>query len=198
MKRTTLLRLEIDFLVRQPASDAVKEGAFAQELAQAIDTRIPTRHCHRALAEALLHNYFDIAVQHYGSEHFSSVYSELHAVLERMAIAIFPSRIANAAGVGIVAALIERRTLSELAPHFLSLGQIDKADMAFISRLAAIRNGVAHRNLTLLGKHVHATAPAHSIKDFKFRRGSTAQDIASCIELVIKLARPFKRKHRAK
>ncbi len=82
-----------------------------------------------------------------------SVIVELHATLEHYARRDLPYLITSKKeSCGVVKQLVERRTLSELSKMLVTIGVWSNEDSAFMSRLAKLRNGIAHNNEASLGR----------------------------------------------
>jgi hypothetical protein len=92
--------------------------------------------------------------------HNSAAIVELHADLERFTLMELTRQLSkNDAVSDLIWDLINRRTLHQVADMVIQLGLWDKSDKAFITRLKNIRDGVAHKNLELLSKHLRCGKP---------------------------------------
>lgn len=74
------------------------------------------------------------------------VITELHAILERLAIRELAWHIAAAKHRKVAANLVERFTLPDLVSQLCELNILDKEDAKYARQLNTLRNGIAHKN----------------------------------------------------
>ena len=98
--------------------------------------------------------YFNRAIELLIVGQIPSAYVEIHSLLEQASIKFFNNKMKVKDNQKIIYSLIERKTLKELSPLYYENGTFNKLELTFIKRLINIRNGIAHKNLVLLEKHI--------------------------------------------
>jgi hypothetical protein len=196
MARTNLLLADIQHLIhsaskRQPTPERAITVIYA-----AVNQLIPSSHSHRSLAGALLGLVFNRVIELIGLGQYPPAYVEMHALLEELAVKLLPKRVGSKNQQAIIFDLLKRKTLSDIAPYYVELGHWTKEDASFVKSLAAVRNGVAHQNFSLLAKHLPQDNAQRGLDSFQFDLQKTADALARVINLMIKISRPNKRKPR--
>lgn len=109
----------------------------------------------KATAEALSWAVMNNALELYFIGDNSALFVELHGLLERFCLTELPKMLANSSNSEeIICELISRKTLKELAEVIVKAGIWDSEDMSLIKKLANIRNGIAHKNVQQVSKHL--------------------------------------------
>jgi hypothetical protein len=194
--RQTHLKAGIQMSIRYAAERRPQSEHVLEIIDSSISTLIPTKHSQRSFVSALVDFYFNRAIELIAIGQFPSAYVELHALLEESAIRLLPKRVGTKGRPEIVADLIKRKTLSEIAPQYEKLGLWTHTDVKFARKLSQIRNGVSHRNFTLLERYVGRTTQLHELDAFKFNLENSANALARVVDLTVKIAKVHKRRRK--
>jgi hypothetical protein len=188
---------EIDLYVRRAADRVPDPETAVKALHREINLVYPPSHSQRPFVTMLVQRVFSRAIELVAAGQYPSAYVEAHALLEEIAIALLPRRIGTT-NEAIVSSLIRRKTLSEIAPMYAELGLWAPPDVAFIGRLAGVRNGVSHRNFHLLAKHVGRKTQGHHLGAFNFSLDDAAKTCGKALELIVKIAKIHRRRSKAR
>jgi hypothetical protein len=197
--RKSLLLQIVEFHVSQAPKRTPDASLAATAVFESVNRAFPSSHSHRALVDALVSRVFDRAVELIAVGQYPMAYVEMHALLEETAIALLSRRIAAKEYREVVADLLKRKTLTDVAPYYEDVGYWSRSDVSFVRKLAGIRNGVAHRNFDLLAKHI----PRHSgnerhLDEFHFDLDKATEALSRVISLMVQIARTHKRKYRGR
>jgi hypothetical protein len=123
---------------------------------------------------------------------FRAVYFECYAELERDALNKLPLALTEKKSAQcLLATLVERRTLSEVAESLSTLGLWDSQCVKFIRLISRIRNGIAHNNEKLIQKslgELPTTSPfVLKGRDPRFKLEDTANLLLDTIDLCLRL-----------
>lgn len=114
--------------------------------------------CAAALSFALL----GAALQMYYFGHNASVFVEIQGFVEHFVLHDLPRHLArDRNSAQIVADLIARKTLPELADALQQLDVWSADDVTFAKKLTKVRNGISHKNAILLSKHLGSGKKLH-------------------------------------
>ena len=86
----------------------------------------------------------------FGMNMHSAALMEIHSILERFVIRHVVEILTKPKNQDISTKIIERLTLSDLAPILQNLNVLDNEDLKFIEKLSKLRNGVAHKNAKVI------------------------------------------------
>jgi len=99
----------------------------------------------------------------------------------------------------VINKLIERKTLKDLIPLYLISNVWTKEEVTFAKRLVNIRNGVAHRNLKLLEKHLGVNNNEKYFNvdydDLRFTEKECIETMAKALNLCITLYKSKRNKY---
>lgn len=85
----------------------------------------------------------------------ASVINELYSWLEHTALICIPKLLSkNERSQEIISEFIDRKTLTELLPALERLMILNAEEITLLTRLKRIRDGIAHKNIELIKKHV--------------------------------------------
>lgn len=143
--------------------------------------------CAAALAFSLL----GAALQMYYVGHNASVFVELQGFVERFVLRDLPQHLArDRNSAQIIADMIDRKTLPELAHALQQLDVWSADDVTFAKKLTKVRNGIAHKNARLLskplgsGKNIHILDAAELVAN-----ADCVPYLLNSIELLAKLCK---------
>jgi hypothetical protein len=206
MKRETMLQYTLSRLCADLAPDMLVETHRRNNLDRLISRDFRSGNSLSYAALVIVERVLDRAVQLVVLKrwlessnrvlgHSAAVYVELHAALERYVIEALPKALGkDDRSRKAITLLIDRKTLSDLAPHLVTIGRWTKADLAFVRRLARLRNAVAHRNEASLQKVVGGSPHSYSDEPFvRLNRTDASSDLVETLKLMIKATR-FRRK----
>lgn len=108
---------------------------------------------------------------------------ELHGIAERFALRETINNLTIQSKKSTVINLIERHTLSDFASILFDLDIFDKDDLKFILKLRKLRNGLAHKNPTIISNVVC------SGKEISFLDIDSVITNVDCAPLIIKTIR---------
>ncbi|MEQ8312521.1 MAG: hypothetical protein RL839_12925 [Gammaproteobacteria bacterium] len=165
-------------------------------LDQEITARYPTGSSHRHVAEMLVATQFDEVLALIALGQFPSAILLMHSITEHAALRFLPMNLKIKENHSMIFDLLKRRSLSEIASYYRDLGVWSIDDVKFVKKLATLRNGVAHRNFDLLGKHLKRIDSERKLKSYDFSLKQTCKACAHCIDLCIKAFKPNKRKRK--
>jgi hypothetical protein len=191
--RRTQLQEQIDLYIHKSSIRAPDPGAVSKAIYREINELYPPRHSHRQFVTMLIGYVFNRSIELIACGQYPSAYVEIHALLEEIAIALLPRRL-ETKNEGVLATLIDRRTLSDVAPAYAALAIWSDLDVGVVRRLAGVRNGVSHRNFRLLAKHVNRNAPGHHLSSFNFTTEDAATTLRTAVTLVVKMVKIHKRR----
>ena len=125
----------------------------------------------------------------YASNLNGQVLIELAGILERYAIVYitelfksFPDRLL------MVKKLLEKSFLDELAKSLIVLGLLDQSDEQGIIQLKRARDGIAHKNVTIISKKLNNGKPLNFLEiDFVMSKKNTLPYIITVIKLLYKV-----------
>lgn len=193
MPKPSHLLTEVEYLISSAPDQRPNQVVATKAVYEAVNKQIPTSHSHRALACALVGQVFHRAVKLIGLGQYPSAYVELHAILEELSIVLLAKQVKDKGQQEIISDLLKRKTLSDVAPYYVRLGYWSASDLTFVKSIAAIRNGVAHRNFALLAKHLPQTKEGRDLDSFRFNLPKSSEALAHTLRLMIQIARPNKR-----
>jgi hypothetical protein len=109
---------------------------------------------YREIADILIISQFKGATFSYIYNEQSFVYINLYSTLEWFSMET-SIRLLSKSGISkdSIEKLLQRKNLVEFAELLFRENIINKTDLKFIENLSKIRNSIAHKNLTLLGKY---------------------------------------------
>ena len=194
--RKPLLKTGIELHIKNAKDRIVHSEKIAELIYDKINSKFPTNHSYRPLVQALTDFYFYRSIQLISLGQLPSAYIDMHALLEEAAIGYFPKSIKLKDNIYVLRDLIKRKTLIDLAGYYKDLGLWDKKDITFIKKLSNIRNGVVHRNIKLLIKHLGSKKGfMRGYDSVNFKTEDCVNSLATCIELCIKVAKTQSRKN---
>jgi hypothetical protein len=195
MRRDTWLQNTLGQLCANLAPGVLVETQRLQNLDRMIAHSFPSGNSLSYAALFVLEYVLDRAVQLVVLGHNAAAYVECHAALERYVVEAIPKALGrDERSRNIIALLIDRKTLSELAPHLVTMGRWKKADLVFVRRLARIRNGVVHRNEAALRQFVGGTLEGHRGESLvRLNRMDASDDLVETLKLMIGATR-FRRR----
>jgi hypothetical protein len=192
-----MLKEALATLCKSLAPGLLLETRSRESLERLISKEFPSGNSLSYAALVIVERVLDRAVQLVVLGHTAAVYVELHAALERYVITALPRAVGkNDVAARVVAELIDRRTLSDLAPHMVAIGRWAPDDLPFVRRLAQLRNAVAHRNENALRKLVGGDPMSYRDEPFdRLKRVDATVDLVETLKLMIKATR-FRRRSR--
>ncbi len=109
----------------------------------------------RGAAEALTWGILNVPLNLFFLGQNAAVLIELHGFLERFVLIEVPKLLGkDDLSRSLIDDLIRRKTLNELWDVLVVLKRWDEEDIKYISKLANIRNGIAHKNAKLISRHL--------------------------------------------
>jgi hypothetical protein len=148
-------------------------------LERAFEARTPPASSDRIRSVALA-SLFDAPVMLYALGHNGSTIVELHAWLERFALAEISKRLGrDPKSREEIAKLIARKTLGDCAELIRNLGVWTKDDVAFVRRLKRLRDAISHKNFELLGRTLGVSETM-----FRFNADKHLAKV-DCVELIL-------------
>lgn len=196
--RETYLQQSIRLLEKKAFDRAKNSNKSAQKVHYEINKLYPTSHSFRAAAVMLVDNYFSRAIELAIVGQLPSSFIEMHSLVEFASIQLFCKNMKIKANQQIVRQLLNRKTLKDMYPYYVELGVWTTHDGAFVKRLANIRNGIAHRNLLTLAKHLGVTSSQSSdhYENLNFQESECFESLAKSIDLCVKLFKQPRKKSR--
>ena len=196
MSKKSFLLESFEHLVQKAPNRQPDASDTIESIYSAVNRYFPSRHSHRMLVNALVELVFNRAIELIAIGQYPSAYIELHALLEDIAIVLLGKQISVKGHQKMVADILKRKTLSDIAPYYKDLGYWSQSDVAFVKKLAGIRNGVAHRNFDLLAKHLPSKKEDRDLDSFHFDLSKTVETFARVVSLTVQISRPHKRAYR--
>jgi hypothetical protein len=144
----------------------------------------------RARAEVLTWALLQGTIFLYAIDNNQSVIIELHSILEKISIRDFPKFItSDKQHQNILRNIIERKNLIDIAPFYKDLGVWSENDLAIVTKLSKIRNGIAHLNEKLISKSLNSGKEMHFLDiDSVAKKHKTHELIISVIKLLLKIS----------
>ena len=140
--------------VTKTICNSITEGKIRMDkLLQAIEKDYPQRTPQRASIDGIAYNLFANAFQLYFIGNNAALFVELQGLLERVCL----DKICTLLSVGkdvdpILFHAFSMKTLNDIADYFSQVNLWNKDDMNFAKRITTIRNGIAHKNVSLVSK----------------------------------------------
>jgi hypothetical protein len=110
----------------------------------------------RALADEITKLFFDTSLMLYALGWNGPAIIELHSILERRALERVIELLLLPERQELVFKIFGRSTLSDLVSYLKDYGVLSDEDVKFTSSLAALRNGLAHKNITKIANAVYS------------------------------------------
>jgi len=132
----------------------------------------------------------DTALELYFIGNNSALFVELHGFLERFALNELPKRLAkNKIFKSVISELIGRKTLSDVSECFEKLNIWESEDLKFVKKLSNIKNGIVHKNVKLVSKHLGDGSATATYKIYEIvGKVDCSPYIIKTIKLLIKLS----------
>ena len=128
----------------------------------AIDSEFPPKTPKRGAIDGITAITFDTAFELYFTGNNSALLIELQGILERFCNnALCDLLPIDNNSQQIIVDAFEKKTLMDFAPYFKQLNIWDDIDVKFALKLTTIRNGIAHKNATLVSKHLNDGKQEH-------------------------------------
>lgn len=197
--RETHLQQSIRLLENKTLDRTKQSNKSAKKIHDSINILFPTNHSFRVTATMLADTYFNRAIELAIVGQLPSSFVEMHSLVEVAATRFFCKNMKIKINQQIIGRLLDRKTLKDMCPYYVQLGIWTDQDGTFAKRLANIRNGIAHRNLEHLAKHV-GTTNSYSFDDYEklnFRETECFESLAKSIDLCIKLFKQPRKKNGA-
>ncbi|UOG75977.1 hypothetical protein MTX78_05095 [Hymenobacter tibetensis] len=144
----------------------------------------------RGRVEAITWSLFSSILSLYANQNNGAVLVELYSLIEKFSIRDFPGKITDdKEKKGVIASLIERKNLTDIAPLYNTLGIWDSDDIAFIGKISKIRNGIAHKNEKLISKSINNGKEVHYLDiDSMVNKHDACNYIINSIKIFVKLS----------
>ena len=120
MKETHLHRT-IDLIGRTANDRVSSQDSIAQKVYNEINRYYPTNHSYRVTANVLTQSFFNRAIELIIIGQLPSAYVEIHSLIEVASIRFFTAKMKVKENEEVINKLIERKTLKDLIPLYLSL-----------------------------------------------------------------------------
>lgn len=142
--------------VQQAIENSIEPGKKRfQLLRQQLDLAFPPNSIKRGIADGLTFFFLDSAFELFFIGNNSALFIELHGLLERFCVHtacefIAVDDVANT----ILQDAFSKKTLNDIADYFKIISFWTEDDVKFIRKLSHVRNGIAHKNVELVSKHI--------------------------------------------
>lgn len=160
-----------------------------QKLEKIIDENYGIRTPQRGAIDGLCYFLMDNAFELYFIGNNSALFIELQGLLERFCINKSADFIAiNTDAKDLLLDSFSKKTLSDIADYFRVISLWNDNDIKFAKKLTQIRNGIAHKNIKLVSKHLSDGKQTifYSIDDIT-KKVDTIPYIIHTMELIIKV-----------
>ena len=126
-----------------------------KKLIDAIDKEYPKDTVKRGYVDGMGYFLFRNAFELYFIGNNAALFVELQGLLERLCIDEACKYIAvNDDALSVLQDSYRKKVLTDIAPYFKTISMWDDEDVKFANKLTQIRNGIAHKNATLVNKQL--------------------------------------------
>jgi hypothetical protein len=187
--------IEIENILREVAESVEGQIASGSERFQkfqiAFDARFPVGSEDRSRAQAYAWALLESALAMLYSGQTTAVFGELHGLLELYAARDLAAILASDPKSRlIIKRLLSRKVLPELAEILEEIGVWNTEDVKFARKLSDIRNGVAHRNATLLSNRLANGRDLHHLDAMVLAaKVDCIPFVVRTVEMMLKLSR---------
>lgn len=126
-----------------------------KKLKDAIEQEFPTGTVKRGYVDGMSYFLFRNAFELYFIGNYAALFVELQGLLERLCIDEACKYIAvNDDALKVLQDSYRKKVLNDIAPYFKTISMWDDEDVKFANKLTQIRNGIAHKNATLVNRQL--------------------------------------------
>jgi hypothetical protein len=194
-ERQTQLLNEVESIIATAARRQKNQSRAGTVIYGEIGKLFPADHSQRDFVLILVMCEMDRVIELAAAGQYPWAYVELCAALEAVMAKVVAPRLAKQGFLPTTFLLIKTLSLKQIAPHCVHLGWTDD-DVAFAQRLWDIRDATIERDVQsvamLLGRRSRGKTDAWEAVHVELER--VAADIARVIALIVKIAKPHKRK----
>lgn len=132
-----------------------------KKLMGAIDQEYPNGTVKRGYVDGMSYFLFRNAFELYFIGNNAALFVELQGLLERLCVDEACKYIAvNDTALKVLQDSYRKKVLTDIAPYFKTISMWDDEDVKFANKLTQIRNGIAHKNATLVNRQLGNGADA--------------------------------------
>jgi hypothetical protein len=160
-----------------------------EKLEKQIDNQFGIDTPKRGALDGLCYFLMDSAFELYFIGNNSALFIELQGILERFCINRSADFIAvNDDAKSLLLDSFSKKTLNDIAEYFKTISFWNEEDIKFAKKLTHIRNGIAHKNVSLVSKHLSDGKQTifYSIDDIT-KKVDTIPFIIHTMELILKV-----------
>lgn len=160
------------------------------ELQKQLDKKFPPNTALRGAADGVTYFLFDSAFELYFIGNNSALFIELQGLLERFCI----NKACEFLAVDDIAKSIlqdsfSKKTLNDIAEYFQTISLWTTDEVKFARKLTNIRNGIAHKNVELVSKHLgNGQNKLMTSIDEITKKTDAIPFVIQTIELIVKVA----------
>jgi hypothetical protein len=142
--------------IRKDLENQLKKGEKRyKKLMVEIDKKYPPKTPKRGSFDGISSIVFDTAFELYFIGNNSALIIELQGLLERFCLnALFDLLPINSDAKEVITDGFSKKTLKDVATYFKTFKLWDESDVKFALKLTQIRNGIAHKNTSIVSKYL--------------------------------------------